>query len=89
MFAVVFIVAAILGGGSTTGGRARAPRRTGASHAPEARPRPAAQTPNELGYPAFATNNTTRVGGGDAASNAAGVALAVYPSTDEAQRPAR
>ena len=43
---------------------------------------PAAQTPDELGYPAFATANTTRVGGADPASNAAGVALATYPSTD-------
>jgi hypothetical protein len=33
-----------------------------------------------LGFPAFATNNTTRVGGSDPEANAAGVALAVYPS---------
>src|ERR1044072_8207803 len=46
---------------------------------------PAAQTPEELGYPAFATANTTRVGGPDPASNAAAVALAAYPSGE--QRP--
>ena len=34
-----------------------------------------------------ATANTTRVGGGDAASTAAGVALAVYPSAQPSQRP--
>ena len=42
----------------------------------------------ELGYPAFATANTTRVGGAEPASNAAAVALATYPSTDAAQQPA-
>ncbi|MGH2954750.1 MAG: hypothetical protein ACRDK9_12200 [Solirubrobacterales bacterium] len=35
----------------------------------------------DLGFPAFATKNTTRVGGPDPASNAAGVALAVDPAT--------
>ena len=48
----------------------------------------AAQTAEQLGYPAFATGNTTRVGGSDPAANAAGVALAVFPSTTPAQRPA-
>ncbi len=37
-----------------------------------------------LGFPIFATKNTTRVAGADAVANAAGVARAVYPSrTDE------
>jgi hypothetical protein len=85
--AVVFIAAAILGGGSEK-----------ESSIPGAAPSPdpptatteAAETeaPAELGYPEFATNNTTRVGGPDPASNAAGVALAVYPSPEEALRPA-
>ena len=35
----------------------------------------------ELGFPAFATKNTTRVGGADPIADAAGVALAVDPST--------
>ena len=35
-----------------------------------------------LGFPAFATKNTTRVGGADAIANAAAVAQAVYPSRD-------
>jgi hypothetical protein len=37
-----------------------------------------------LGFPVFATKNTTRVGGGDSIANAAGAARAVYPArTDE------
>ena len=35
----------------------------------------------DLGFPAFATKNTTRVGGADPVADAAGVALAVDPST--------
>jgi hypothetical protein len=35
----------------------------------------------DLGFPAFATKNTTRVGGATAAANAAGAALATFPST--------
>jgi hypothetical protein len=34
----------------------------------------------ELGFPAFATKNTLRVGGADAVADAAGVALATFPS---------
>jgi hypothetical protein len=41
----------------------------------------------ELGYPAFATANTTRIGGSDPATNAAATALAVFPSINEKQRP--
>lgn len=41
----------------------------------------------ELGYPTFATSNTTRIGGSDPVSNAAATALAVFPSTNEKQRP--
>jgi hypothetical protein len=86
VLAVVFILAAILGGGGANESEApEAPAPIGgAAESPEA---PAAQTPDELGYPAFATANTTRVGGSDAASNAAGVALAAYPSTTPSQRP--
>ena len=85
--AVAFIVAAVLGG---SGSKTSAPG-LGAS-APvsggEAAQAPAAQTSSQLGYPAFATKNTTRVGGVDPASNAAGAALATFPSTTPSQRPA-
>lgn len=87
VLAVVFIVAAIVGGGGgggETGTEAPAPVSEAPSTPAEA---PAAQTSDELGYPAFATANTTRVGGADAASTAAGVALAAYPSTTPSQRP--
>ena len=40
-----------------------------------------------LGFPAFATKNTTRVGGSDPIADAAGVAQAVYPSTSRDTRP--
>lgn len=38
-----------------------------------------ADAPQQLGFPAFATKNTTRVGGADSIANAAAVARAVYP----------
>jgi hypothetical protein len=41
----------------------------------------------KLGFPSVATRNTTRVGGADAASDAAGVANAVFPATSDATRP--
>ncbi len=88
ILAIVFIVAAILGGGSS-GGDGGVETPAPVSEAPSSSHEPArAQTPEELGYPAFATANTTRVGGPDPASNAAGVALATYPSTTPSQRPA-
>jgi len=34
----------------------------------------------DLGFPTFATKNTTRVGGGDATADAAAIARAVYPA---------
>jgi hypothetical protein len=41
----------------------------------------------ELGFPAFATRNTTRVGGADPIADAAAVAQAVYPSRGDDTRP--
>jgi hypothetical protein len=90
--AILFILAAVLGGGggsksaSTPDGPA--PASTPASTDGGGGESAATQTAEQLGYPAFATNNTTRVGGSDAAANAAGVALAAFPSTTPAQRPA-
>ena len=40
-----------------------------------------------LGFPGFATKNTTRVGGADPVADAAAVARAVYPSTSPQTRP--
>ena len=40
----------------------------------------------DLGFPLIATKNTTRVGGGDAIADVAGVASAVWPATSETTR---
>ncbi len=84
LFAIVFVVAAIVGSGGKDAPESPAPRPAGGPAGTPAE----SQSTAELGYPAFATKNTTRVGGGDPAATAAGVALAVFPSTDDAQRPA-
>ena len=85
--AVVFIVIAIVWGSSggedssETQAPAPATRQGTSGEAPS-------QTAEALGYPGFATNNTTRIGGSDPIANAAGAALAVFPSTTPEQRPA-
>ncbi len=87
--AIAFIVAAVVGGsgGSKNDSSSAGPAPAPVAESPAAET-PATQTSEALGYPAFATGNTTRVGGSDPAANAAGVALAVFPSTTPAQRPA-
>jgi ell wall binding domain 2 (CWB2) len=87
--AIVFIAAAVIGG---SGGAKSEPGSAGPAPAPapaeaETAGSPATQTAEELGYPTFATGNTTRVGGSEPAANAAAVALAVFPSTTPAQQP--
>jgi hypothetical protein len=86
--AIAFIVAAVLGanGGSKSGSEPAAPAPAPTAEGPSAET-PASQASEQLGYPAFATNNTTRIGGSDPATNAAAVALAVFPSTEPDQRP--
>jgi hypothetical protein len=88
--AVVFIVVAIVWG--TSSGEDSGTTATPAPAPAAAAVRPdegvAEQTAEALGYPGFATDNTTRIGGSDPAANAAGAALAVFPSTTPAQRPA-
>jgi hypothetical protein len=41
----------------------------------------------KLGFPSTATRNTIRVGGADAAADAAGVASALFPAADGGERP--
>ena len=48
---------------------------------------PVAEETDDLGFPAFATKNTTRVAGADPVADAAGVALAVHPSTGGVEGP--
>jgi hypothetical protein len=45
------------------------------------------QAARDLGFPVFATRNTTRVGGADPVADAAGVARAVYPGQGGGERP--
>jgi hypothetical protein len=88
--AVVFLLAAVLGGGGTNRDASEpppAPTQASPEKTAGEAETPAAEAAEELGYPAFATNNTTRVGGSDPAAIAAGVALAVFPSATPAQRP--
>ncbi len=85
--AVIFIVAAVVGGSGGTEDSAN-PEAAPAPSADARAETPSSQTAEELGFPGFATGNTTRVGGSDPAANAAAVALAVFPSTTPAQQPA-
>jgi hypothetical protein len=88
VIALVFLVAAILGGGGSSDKAEKpAPAPSPAVEASSEEQTPTAEAAAELGYPSFATNNTTRVGGSDPATTAAGVALAVFPSAKGAQRP--
>jgi len=89
LIAIVFLLAAVIGGGGSNK-PAEKPAPAPTQPAPEEveeKQTPTAEAAEELGYPSFATNNTTRVGGEDAATTAAGVALAVFPSAKVAQRP--
>jgi hypothetical protein len=86
--AVVFIVVAIVfasGGSDKSGSGVTA---SGPAGGDSGGGEPAPQVAEALAFPAFATSNTTRIGGPDPVANAAGVALAVFPSTTEAQQPA-
>ena len=98
LLAAILLIVAI-GGiavGGYFGGRAIfGPTKPGqpAAPAPAPAPRitlrePTPQAVQDLGFPGFATNDTTRVGGADPAADAAGVALAVYPSTGGLAGPA-
>lgn len=90
VLAIGFIVAAVVfgsGGGSdeeTAAAPAPASAPAGDGDSGEA---PSSPTAEELGYPSFATNNTVRIGGADPAANAAGAALAAFPSITPGQRP--
>lgn len=89
--AVIFIVAAILGGSggskSDTEAAAPTPQPSQSENGGDSTSA-SSQTAEALGYPSFATNNTTRIGGSSPAANAAAVALAVFPATSSSQRPA-
>jgi hypothetical protein len=86
VLALVFIVVAIVGSSGGKKGHGEVAPAAPAQSGGDAAPSPAVA--EALAFPAFATNNTTRIGGSEPSSNAAGVALAVFPSVTEAQQPA-
>jgi hypothetical protein len=91
VLALVFIVVAIVGssGGSKDGSTSEVPTSAPAASSNDSGDEsPSPQVAPALAFPAFATSNTTRIGGPDPISNAAGVALAVFPSTTATQQPA-
>ncbi len=78
--AIALLFAALLGGcslGNDTSGR---PPQLGVNQDDD-------QAAAKLGFPSSATRNTVRVGGADAAADAAGVASALYPATGSSDRP--
>jgi hypothetical protein len=81
-------VAVLVGALGTDEDRAAsvAPAQPPPENAP-AEEQPVAEAAAQLGFPAFATKNTTRVGGGDPSADAAGVALATFPSAGGAEPP--
>jgi hypothetical protein len=78
-FALLLAFAGLLGGCSIGDDESRPPQ-LGAKGGEE-------DAAAKLGFPSSATRNTIRVGGGDAAADAAGVANAVFPATGERSRP--
>ena len=77
--ALLLLLLALLAGCSTGDDESRPPQL-----GVEAEDEEAAE---KLGFPSTATRNTVRVGGSDAASDAAGVAGALYPATGDSDRP--
>ena len=76
----VALAAVAAGAGCTLNDDAGRPPQLGAESSDE-------EAATKLGFPTSATKNTVRVGGGDAATDAAGVARALYPATGGTNRP--
>ena len=76
----VALAAVAAGAGCTLNDDASRPPQLGAESSDE-------EAATKLGFPTSATKNTVRVGGGDAATDAAGVARALYPATGGTNRP--
>ena len=74
------LVASVALAGCSLGDDAGRPPQLGASSDDE-------EAAAKLGFPSSATKNTIRVGGGDAAADAAGVASAVFPAVSASSRP--
>src|SRR3954453_4667775 len=84
---VPLLLAIVLGGCSIGGGDSTT---TGSASLATSGPAPTStqrQAAEKLGFPAVATRNTIRVGGGDPVADLAGVAAAVFPATTPSERP--
>src|SRR3954471_14279298 len=78
---VLLLAGCSVGGGSDEGGG-------GAPGVPVSPPKSSQpEASAQLGFPTVATRNTIRVGGGDAVTDLAGVASAVFPATGKDDRP--
>ena len=80
LLALVLLLAGCGGGGDDDGG-------DGGSTPVLGQPADEPEAARSLGFPGFATRNTTRVGGADPVADAAGVAQAVYPARSPDTRP--
>jgi hypothetical protein len=78
--ALALLFAALLGGCSLGDDNSGRPPQLGVNQDDD-------QAAAKLGFPSSATRNTIRVGGADAAADAAGVASALYPATGSSDRP--
>jgi putative cell wall-binding protein len=76
----LFLASALLVAGCSTSDDDSRPPQLGVKASDE-------QAAEKLGFPSSATRNTIRVGGSDAAADAAGVAGALYPATGDSDRP--
>jgi hypothetical protein len=84
----LFLVLSVAGCGGGDGTGSEAPRTGDSDGAPVlGQEGEDEQAATELGFPVFATKNTTRVGGGDPIADAAAVAQAVFPARDDDTRP--
>jgi hypothetical protein len=79
-FSALFLASAVLLAGCSTSDDESRPPQLGVKASDD-------QAAEKLGFPSSATRNTVRVGGSDAAADAAGVAGALYPATTETDRP--
>lgn len=82
LLVVLTLVLSGCGGGGGDGSSADEPRRPALGKRAEE-----PEAARALGFPAFATKNTTRVGGADPVADAAAAALAVFPSVNRDTRP--
>jgi hypothetical protein len=87
-YASALVVALCAGAVAGCGGGTKLLHRTSDSTVTIGIPSKTPQAAQKMGFPALATKNTTRVPGADPAADAAGVALAVYPSAAPGTHPA-